>query len=558
MADAGPVLPNPELLDKYLYIRRTPTWKVRTLYLFGILTWLLVVWGFTGAIGVDWFYTYLVFPVVILFTIYHMASFGLQMFYRQFDLRRHVALCNDYWTPERTEPSIDVFLPICGEDIDVLANTWHYVRELRYDNKQVYVLDDSKDGTEAHKALAERHGFMYLQRPNRGEMKKAGNLKHAYERTKGEFIVIFDADFAPHTDFLQELLPHMQDQKIGIVQTPQYFVSDDSLHESSPLQYGAGYAEEPFYRFIQVTRDRFGGTVCCGSNAIYRRAALDNIGGPVQIDYSEDAQTGFAMTKKGWVVRYVPIILAVGLCPDNAHSYFHQQHRWCMGSMTLMLDKKFWRAPVSWQTKFCYVTGFMFYLSHPIAILFSFQLFWALFFYNQYISLTNAWMFYPHLIFAVVYLRFFPIVRHKWGSLYAMLFQAYSYSHGVATALLRNSVGWIPTNAKLTSVSTAYRQILKAVSLYVFVYFVLIAFALRYGLLHLLDVNYYSVQFWIFFNLTISCLLLYHLYRFMEHSQADLVLRGVVAKQSFAVWQLRTGVAYLTLLTIVFMCIVYL
>jgi hypothetical protein len=29
-------------------------------------------------------------------------------------------------------------------------------------------------------------------------MKKAGNLKYAYERTQGEYIVIFDADFARH------------------------------------------------------------------------------------------------------------------------------------------------------------------------------------------------------------------------------------------------------------------------------------------------------------------------------------------------------------------------
>jgi hypothetical protein len=31
-------------------------------------------------------------------------------------------------------------------------------------------------------------------------MKKAGNLRHGHERSDGEFIAIFDADFCPRRD----------------------------------------------------------------------------------------------------------------------------------------------------------------------------------------------------------------------------------------------------------------------------------------------------------------------------------------------------------------------
>ena len=501
---------NPASLDKYLYIRETPAWKVRSLYLFGIVSWLLVVFGFWGLITIDPFFTWFVTPIVALLTMYHLASFGLNLFYRQFDLKKHWARVMSFWI-DRREPTVDIFLPVCGEDITVLRNTWEHVRNIPYRNKRVYVLDDSKENCDEHWELAQQFSFTYLERPNKGEMKKAGNLKHAYEKTDGEFIVIFDADFAPHPDFLRETLPYMIDENVGIVQTPQYFEASDTVHKQSPLAYNAAFAEEPFYRFIQVTRSRFGGTICCGSNAVYRRSALQKIGGPVQMDYSEDAHTGFALTSAGYRVLFVPVLLAIGLCPDNAYSFFHQQHRWCMGSMRLMMSKKFWLAPISWRIKFCYITGFMFYLHHPLTLVFSFHLFWTLFLYNEFIPLGNTFVFYPHIVFAVTYLWLFPIAKMRLGYFNILIARTYAYAHAVKTALLGKSVGWISTNAKHTSISPAFRQVSRTVSVYVALYFLLTILALRTGDLHLFDHRYLSIQFWIFWNLVLSFLLLWQL-----------------------------------------------
>jgi cellulose synthase (UDP-forming) len=363
-------------LNKYLYIERTPTWLVRALYTFGIIAWLLVIHGFWDAIVADPFYRYFVGPILIFLTVYYLSSFGLNLFYRRFDLKKHFSLVETYWSGVETNPSLDIFLPICGEDDAILRKTWDNVSRLNYANKKVYVLDDSKDRWDEHESLAKEYGFSVLRRPNRGEMKKAGNLKYGFERSNGEFIAIFDADFAPHPDFIRELLPYMGDSKVGIVQSPQYFEATDQVHKRSLLEYGAAYVQEDFYRVIQVARDRLGGALCCGSNAIYRRSALDTIGGPLQVQYSEDSRTGVALVGKGWTMRYVPIILAIGLCPDSAYSYFHQQHRWCSGSMELLTTKKeFWTASMPFKARVCYISGFLYYLQYPLAILMSFQLF---------------------------------------------------------------------------------------------------------------------------------------------------------------------------------------
>ncbi len=495
--------PDPSKIQKYLYITKTPTWRVFSLYLLGIFSWLLIVGGFWGAIGLDPFFTWFVTPIMFLLTIYHFTSFGLNLFYKQYDLKKHFSIIKKY----KDEPSVDIYLPICGEEIDVLRNTWKHVKNIPYENKKIYVLDDSKDDCEEHRKLAEYFGFHYFERPNKGEMKKAGNLKYAYERTKGEFIVIFDADFAPHPDFLCETLPYMANPSIGIVQTPQYFVATKESYKKSPISYNAAFAEEPFYRFIQVTRNRFGGTICCGSNAVYRRSALDAIGGPYQIDYSEDAHTGFAMTRIGYKVHYLPVILAIGLCPENLYAFFHQQHRWAMGSLRLMRSSFFWKAPISWQAKFCYLTGFMFYLHHPLIIIFSFQLFWTLFLYNEFIPLGSTSLYFFHLAFAIIYVWLFPIAKLRTGYFGLILARTYAYAHAVKTTFLGKSVGWISTNAKHSSVSAAFKQTTHFISIYFFLYLSFILLGIRSGDIHLFDYRYWSVQFWVFWNLTLSGIL---------------------------------------------------
>ena len=179
------------------------------------------------------------------------------------------------WRPA-AYPAVDIFLPICGEPIEVLRNTWIGVFELiqAYPGlARAYVLDDGP--SEEARALAPSFGFAYIRRPNIRQHKKAGNLNHAFGLTSGEHIVIFDADFRPRPDFLAETLPYLDDPAVGIVQTPQFFRVDPRRPGWSAR---LAPTLEVFYRAVQVSRDRFGSALCVGSNAVYRRAALEPTG----------------------------------------------------------------------------------------------------------------------------------------------------------------------------------------------------------------------------------------------------------------------------------------
>jgi cellulose synthase (UDP-forming) len=421
----------------------------------------------------------------------------------------HLHFVGVFWKHHRRFPRIDIFLPVCGEDNNVLKKTFAAVRNVRYPNKKVYVLDDK--GIKKHKKISRSFGFTYLSRKDKGHMKKAGNIKYGYEHSEGTFVVIFDADFAPHPDFIRELLPYMDDPRVGIIQSPQYFQSDDVIHRRSRLEYGASNVQEDFYRFIQVARNNLGAPVCCGSNAIYRRSALDAIGGTTQIEHSEDMYTGFNLINNGGKVAYIPVILAVGICPQNIQAYFHQQHRWCSGSIALMLDGRFWKSNLRFSQKICFLSGFMYYLSHPLTFLFSFNCFVVLFWFSNDITLANSLLFIPSILFSWEILPRFRISKPRFGNFIARTADAFSYTHAVFSGLIKTKVGWHPTNAVKAKVSRPFMQLFAFTALYFVTYTALMVIAVQRGFVRVFDMNYYLVLFWIFYNIFSISFILYAL-----------------------------------------------
>ncbi len=304
-------------------------------------------------------FTWVFLPFVAFTIVYYLISLCINAGTRGFDQAAHRKLVAS-WRPTRY-PSLDIFLPVCGEPLAVLRNTWLHVFELVQEypgNATAYVLDDGAD--ERLRSMALGFGFTYVVRPDRGWMKKAGNLRHGFARSSGEFILILDADFAPRADLPAEMLPYFgRDRALGIVQSPQYFRTHRRM---SWMERGAGAVQELFYRLVQVSRDRHDGAICVGSCAIYRRAALATNGGTTLIEHSEDVHTGFDLRRAGWGLRYIPVPLAAGLCPSDPDSFLTQQYRWCAGSMSLLGSRKFWATRMRWRTRFCYLSGFCYYV----------------------------------------------------------------------------------------------------------------------------------------------------------------------------------------------------
>jgi cellulose synthase/poly-beta-1,6-N-acetylglucosamine synthase-like glycosyltransferase len=300
----GPAVPGrypkpPSDAEKYGYLQGGQRRWVLVLQYVAFLAVVISFAGFTTSS-----YWTLIFSIpLVLFAIEQTLALYTSTRRRRVDLGSHRYTVEN-WTP-RWYPSVDVFVPTAGEELDLLDNTMRYVSLLEWPGElRVSILDDS--GRVSVRDLAADYGFSYLARPG-SEYKKAGNLRYGAERTDGEIIAIFDADFVPRPDFLLELVPYLDDPDVGIVQSPQFF---DTAKLMNWLQRCTGATQELFYRFIQPSRDALGAAVCVGTSALYRRTALDAIGGFPKIAQSEDIYTGLWLNDAGFSTRYVPVTVS--------------------------------------------------------------------------------------------------------------------------------------------------------------------------------------------------------------------------------------------------------
>jgi len=353
--DKNLVLPVPPLdEEKYRYVRRN-SWLITLL---GAVSFPLLVYSQVRLMFINhWFWLYA--PFVVLSVIFLALPIITDAFSREFDFEKHRKLVAG-WRPA-TYPSVDLFLPVCGEPLEVLRNTWTYVARMNQHYQggvTPYVLDDSH--SPEIKAMAREFGFAYATRPNRGWFKKSGNLWFGYQVSYGDFIMLMDADFAPRHDFLDEILPYMDAYPdTAIVQTPQYFrVTDDQTW----VERGGGAIQEIFYRSIQASRGDKGGAICCGSCAVYRRAALKDHGGMTLAEVNEDMLTGFDLRNYGWDLRYIPVALSTGNCPDNVMAFLNQQYRWSFGTVGLLFSKRFWGTKLPPYMRTCYLSGLVYYV----------------------------------------------------------------------------------------------------------------------------------------------------------------------------------------------------
>lgn len=236
----------------------------------------------------------------------------------------------------RDVPTIDVFVTVAGEPLELVRRTVAAARDMLVPHA-TWVLDDG--ASDEVRTLCAELGVGYLRREGNAGA-KAGNVNAALQRTHGEFVVLFDADHVPTREFLVEALPYMADPRVALVQTPQWYANRDRL---VPL--GASEAQRIFYELVCPGKDHVNAAFCVGTNAIFRRAALAEVGGLYAESLSEDIWTTLLLHRRGWRTAYVPKVLAHGLAPDTLAAYFKQQFRWARGGFELLLTGRLLRGP---------------------------------------------------------------------------------------------------------------------------------------------------------------------------------------------------------------------
>lgn len=226
--------------------------------------------------------------------------------------------------------TVDVFVPTYNEPVDMLRRTLISARSLRYPCK-IWLLDDG--GREEMRQLASELNIEYLARSD-NEHAKAGNLNNALKHSDGEFIAIFDCDHAPHMNFINNTIGYFKDESVALVQTPQDFYNLDSYQHRKTKSHNRIWTEQSlFFRVIQRGKDYWNAAFFCGSCAIVRRSALEQIGGIATGTITEDLHTSIKLHSAGFKSVYHSETLAYGLAPSSMRPFLSQRVRWGQGAM---------------------------------------------------------------------------------------------------------------------------------------------------------------------------------------------------------------------------------
>lgn len=257
-------------------------------------------------------------------------------------------------------PTVDIFVPSYNEPVQVILPTLIGCKSIDYPNKRIYLLDDGR--REEMRELAERLEIGYITRAD-NQHAKAGNINAALTQTDGEFIAIFDADHIPTRAFLQLTMGFFQNPKVALVQTPHHFFNADPFERNLVIHGIVPGEQNLFYHQIQPASDFWDAVYFCGSCAVLRRTALEEIGGIATETVTEDCHTSLRMHARGWSSRYLNVPLAAGLAPERFAAHITQRVRWARGMVQILRkDNPLTMPGLSWPQRFCYFNAMLHFL----------------------------------------------------------------------------------------------------------------------------------------------------------------------------------------------------
>ncbi|MGI5841093.1 MAG: glycosyltransferase [Patescibacteria group bacterium] len=266
-------------------------------------------------------------------------------------------------------PSVDIFITVCGEPVEVVRKTVRGARDQLYEKHKVYILNDGKVANKENwreiEEMAREEGVYCITRTIPGGA-KAGNVNNGLKLTEGELVAVLDADMVPVKIFLRKLVPYFRDKGVGFVQSPQYYKN----YAANEISKGSWEQQEFFFGSIMEGKDKSNAAFVCGTNFLIRRRAFEEVGGLQEDNIAEDFVTSMQIHKRGWKSRYTREVLCKGLAPEDMLAYYKQQLRWARGSLeSLFVNNPLFMKGLSWGQKFQYLNSALYYFNGVIVLI---------------------------------------------------------------------------------------------------------------------------------------------------------------------------------------------
>lgn len=233
--------------------------------------------------------------------------------------------------PDQPLPPVLLLTPARNET-DTLPGLFPALANLHYPCPQltvVFINDGSTDATEAviRRAAAGHENWHTLSLPHNVGKAQALNLALA-AYPQGQLVAIYDADERPRPDALRRLVDQFADPCLGGVSGQRAIANP----LNSPA---AAYTtfEGLVHQLVTMrAKNRLNlAPAVLGSNCVYRRAALAEIGGFKSGALLEDTDVTLRLARAGWRTRFEPAAVSYHRVPQTIAGYWRQHTRWARG-----------------------------------------------------------------------------------------------------------------------------------------------------------------------------------------------------------------------------------
>ncbi len=235
-------------------------------------------------------------------------------------------------------PFVSIHVPAYNEPAEMMMRTLDALNRLDYPNYEVVVIDNNTKDPKIWEPvrdhcleLGKRFRFFH-EDPLAGF--KAGALNFALKQTHpdAEIIAVIDSDYWVTPNWLKELIPYFNNEKIALVQAPQDYRDDyESLFKAMCYEEYRG-----FFHIGMITRNERNAIIQHGTMTMVRRDVLQNTGAWSEWCITEDAELGLRIFEHGHEAIYIPKSYGKGVMPDSFQDFKKQRFRWAYGAIQIL------------------------------------------------------------------------------------------------------------------------------------------------------------------------------------------------------------------------------
>lgn len=268
---------------------------------------------------------YMIFTIIVLL-IYMTRHF---VFTNNRILGRQRLYYNDIYSSRMK--SISVLIPMHNEE-QVLENVLESLLKCDYDRDRLEIIPINDNSTDKTRELLDEYHrkFEFIRPihrdcPDRG---KPAGLNDAMKIARGEIIVVFDADYRPAKDMLNQLAIAFEDPEIGAVmgRVIPYNTNKNLLTRLINLERSGGYQVDQQARYNLKLIPQYGGTV-----GGFRKDILIETGGFDPLVLAEDTELTYRLYTSGWKVIYANSAECYEEAPETWEVRGKQIRRWSRG-----------------------------------------------------------------------------------------------------------------------------------------------------------------------------------------------------------------------------------